>query len=201
MKRKISGILFIILTLTFFVACEREEFMDIYSFAERYGNSELSVEDFYIGDSEGVYFTFFEKATPKVMLKAICNNKNIIEEIRIYIPKYDENANKKEILTDDIRIFVRTVINSIKAFTGCSEAQAEEIASEMCLYQKKSFENEGELTKTKGCFHFVYHSASPGSEFIIYNTYLKNVPQTEKPESRPIYGDTTKIRTETVPTK
>ena len=71
----------------------------------------------------------------------------------------------------------------------------------MQLYEKKSYEYKGELTKTKDNFHFMYHSASLGSEFIIYNTYLKCVPETEKPESRPMYGDTTKIRTETVPTK
>lgn len=201
MKKNCILLACIIVVSMLFTSCAREEFMDIYGFCERFDALELSPEDFYQGDTEGVYYTFFEKENPKIMLKLLCGKEEKIEEIRIYLPKYDENAHKKSITTDEIRLFVRIAAASVKAFTGCTSAQAEDTAEQMQLYQKGSYEKEGELTKTKDSFHFVYHSASLGSEFIVYNTYLKDVPTTEKPESRPMYGDTTKIRTETVPAK
>ncbi|MBQ3136249.1 MAG: hypothetical protein IJB74_02085 [Clostridia bacterium] len=147
------------------------------------------------------YYTFLKKDNSCLMMKLLCNEENKTEEIRIYLPKYDENANKKKISAEDINLFLKIVSASSTAFTGYDQATTEEIITQMQLYEKKSYESEGELTKAKDNFYFVYHSALLGSEFIIYNTYLKTIPETEKPESKPMYGDTTKIRTETVPTK
>ncbi len=204
MKKTIARLLCLLITLVSASGCAREEFMDLYGFTERFAYEKLSVEDFYFEESkddDSYYYTFFEKDNPKVMLKLLCTENNKISQVRIYLPKYDENAHKKNVSTEEILLFVNVADSSICALTGWSESQSHSIAEEMLLYEKSTYEKDGELTKTKGNFHFVYHSALLGSEFIIYNTYLVDVPQTEKPESRPLYGDTTKIRTETVPTK
>ncbi len=204
MKKTVLKTSLILLIFIFLGGCGREEFTDLYGFTERFTYSELSPEDFFVEEPEDgydYYYTFFDAENPQVMLKLVCTENNKIGEIRIYLPKYDENANKKPITTDDISLFTKVVASSAQAFTGYGDSTVEDIINQMQLYEKKSYENEGELTKTKDSFHFVYHSASLGSEFIIYNTYLTDVPETEKPESKPMYGDTTKIRTETVPTK
>ncbi len=204
MKKTILKIIALIFVFTLFEGCAREEFMDVYGFTERFTYSDISPEDFYTDknkDGNNTYYTFFEEKNPRVMLKLICTKENIIDEMRIYLPKYDENADMKAVSTEEISLFVKVVSSATVAFTGYDINTTEEIIKQMQLYEKKSYVNEGELTKTKENFHFIYHSASLGSEFIIYNTYMKDVPKTEKPESRPMYGDTTKIRTETVPTK
>ncbi len=204
MKSAVIKITLLVMIITLFIGCSREEFMDLYGFTERFVYAEISPEEFYTDkteDGKTVYYTYFEKEKPKVMLKLICADNSKIDEIRIYLTKYDENGNKTAVMTEDISLFSKLISSSIEAFTGWSENEAEEILRQMQIYEKKSYENEGELTKTKGNFHFIYHSAVPGSEFIIYNRFLKPVPETEKPESKPMYGDTTKIRTETVPTK
>ena len=201
MKKVTAGLIGLIFVFTLFIGCAREEFTDLYGFTEDFTYTQLGPEDFYAEKSEGVYYTFFEKDNPKIMLKLIYSNENKIDEVRIFLPKYDENAKIKVITTDEILLFTRVIRSSVQAFTGYAADEAEKLTDQMCLSQKKTYENEGELTKTKDNFHFVYLSSSTGSEFIIYNTYLKAVPKTEKPESRPIYGDTTKIRNETVPTK
>lgn len=204
MKNTLLRITVSVLLVTLLAGCAREEFMDLYGFTERFSYSDITPENFYIEkDDNGndIYYTFFEKENPRVMLKLICSEENKIDEVRIYLPKYDENADKKTISTEDIKMFVQLVINTTEAFTGYNKTEAEKTAEQMLLYEKSSYEKEGELTKRKDNFFFLYHSAHLGSEFIIYNTFLKKVPETEKPESKPLYGDTTKIRTETVPTK
>ncbi len=204
MKSAFIRIMLLIMIFLFLIGCSREEFMDLYGFTERFTYTEISPEDFYTDkteDGKTVYYTYFEKEKPSVMIKLICTVNNKIDQVRIYLTKYDENGKKKILTTEDISLFANLISSSLKAFTDWNEAEAGEIMNQMLLYEKKSYESEGELTKTKSNFHFIYHSADLGSEFIIYNTYLISVPQTEKPVSRPLYGDTTKIRTETVPTK
>lgn len=204
MKSAIIRLALLIMSFSLLLGCSREEFMDLYGFTDRFTYSQITPEDFYTDktdDGKMIYYTYFEKENPKAMLKLICTENGKIDEIRIYLTKYDKNGKRTDINTEDILLFTKLISSSICAFTGWSEATAEDIITQMSLYEKKSYESEGELTKTKAGFHFIYHSAELGSEFIIYNTCLKTVPETEKPESRPMYGDTTKIRTETVPVK
>ncbi len=193
-----------VILITLLTACAREEFKDLYGFTQGFDYESLTPEDFLTEKDESgfeAYYAFFDEENPRVMLKLICTSENKIDEVRIYLPKYDENAHKKPVTTEDSVLFMSITSACIKAFTGYGEEEVRDIVNEMQLYEKKAYENEGEMTKAKNNFLFVYHSASTGSEFIIYNTHLKAVPETEKPESRPMYGDTTKIRTETVPTK
>lgn len=204
MKNAFIRVTLLITVLSFFVGCSREEFMDLYGFTESFTYTQITPEDFYADsteDGKAVYYTYFEKENPKVMLKIICSENGKTDEIRIYLTKYDKDGKRRDVQTEDILLFTKLISSSVTAFTGWSDAEAEDIISQMQLYENKSYESEGELTKTKSNFHFIYHSASPGSEFIIYNTYLKTVPSTEKPESKPLFGDTTRIRTETVPKK
>ncbi len=204
MKKAVIKTVLIFLVFLFLNGCAKEDIMDLYGFTGRFTYSNISPTDFYSEKAEEgkvSYYTFFEKENPRVMLKLLCNNENKTEEIRIYLPKYDENANNKIINAESINLFINVVSASAEAFTGYDKSTVEDIINQMRLYEKKSYENEGELTKIKNNFYFIYHSASLGSEFIIYNTYLKIIPETQKPESKPLYGDTTKIRTETVPTK
>ena len=204
MKKTVLKTVSLLLMFILLCSCAREEFMDLYGFTERFTYTDIDPEDFFTeknADGEVSFYCFFEKDNPRIMLKLFCNKENKINEIRIYFPKYDENGNKTAVTTGDISLFISLVSSSLIAFTACSKAEAEDIINQMQLYEKKSYENDGELTKTKNNYHFIYHSAFLGSEFTIYNTYLKAVPETLKPESKPMYGDTTRIRTETVPTK
>ncbi len=204
MKRIIFLTATISCIFTLFTACVKEEFMDLYDFTQRLNYPGITIESFLTEkDNDGcnVYYCFFEKEKACVMLKIISNEENKINETRIYLAKYDENANAKPISTEEISLFAETVHSVMNAFTGFSEEECEEIVSQMRLYDKKTYSEEGELTKDKDNFKFVYHSASLGSEFTIYNTYLKDPEPTEKPVSRPLFAENPKIRTETAPAK
>ncbi len=203
MKRILFKLTVCIMFFSLFTACSSERFMDLSIFVRLYGQEEeLEIEDFFAEKDENgnlIFYTFFEEDNSTVMLKLICNNENKIDEVRIYLPKTDENGYEKAVTTEDISLFTEVASASIKAYTYFGENEAESILKEMCLYDKKSYSDEGELTKTKGNFYFVYLSSYLGSEVMIYNTYLKKVEETEKPESRPLYGETTNMREETAP--
>ncbi|MBR5438453.1 MAG: hypothetical protein IKV21_05995 [Clostridia bacterium] len=204
MKILLLKLLSVILLLSMTSACAREEFSDLLGFMENFGYGNITVEDFICetdADGQDSYYTLFSENNSSVMLKLIADKENKIGEVRIYLAKYDENASKKNIQTQDINLFIDVTLSSIETFTHCSKDEAEEIADQMRLFDKNTYLSEGELTKTKNHFHYVYHSSSLGSEFIIYNTYITQVQQTEKPESKPMFGDTTNTRTETAPTK
>lgn len=202
MKKAVFKISVILMVFSLLSACSSENFMDLSVFIRCFDyEEELTAEDF-IGqkDENGnyIFYTFFEEEESTVMLKLICNSENKIDEVRIYLPKTDENAKEKAVTTEDISLFTEVTASAIKAFTYYSDEDAESILKEMCLYEKNSYKNEGELTKEKDNFYFIYLSSYLGSEVMIYNTYLKKVDPTEKPESKPMFGDTTNIRTETV---
>ncbi len=193
----------LILIFSFLCGCARDDFMDLYSFSERFRFQDISPESFYSQkNKEGnfVYYTFFGNENKKIMLKLFSTNENIIDEVRIYLPKYDENAYKKTLTAEEISLFTKAVISSLEAYAGFKD-EAEASAEEMFLFEMKTYKDEGELSKRISNYLLTYRSTALGCEFIINNTYLKDFPDYEKPESRPLYGDTTKIRTETVPTK
>lgn len=204
MSKTALKIFIILMIFSLLTACSSESFMDLSVFIRcfDYDEDELTAEDFIAEKDENgnyIFYTFFEEESSAVMLKLICNGENKIDEVRIYLPKTDENAKERAVSTEDISLFTKVTACAISAFTYYSEEDTESILKEMCLYEKNSYKNEGELTKEKDNFYFIYLSSYLGSEVMIYNTYLKQVEQTEKPESKPIFGDTTNIRTETVP--
>lgn len=184
-------------------ACAREEFIDLSGFSKAFDYQSLSPESFYVEESGEnlAYFTFFHREKSAVMLKLISEKNNKISEIRIYLPKYDENASKRKVASNDIYLFTEVSLSALKAFTGYSEEISEIILSELQLYKIEAYKNKGELTKAKENYYFVYHSSNLGCELVITDTYLKDIPETEKPESRPMFGDIPDLRTETVPLK
>lgn len=202
MKKMFFEFAAIITAFSLLTACSSERFMDLSVFTRLFSYKELTVEDFYVEEDEkgnNIFYTFFDSENSTVLLKLLCNSQNKIDEVRIYLPKTDENGNEKTVTTEDIILFTDVVSASLSTFTYYSKEQTENILKEMCLYDKKSYSDEGELTKEKDNFYFIYLSSYLGSEIMIYNTYLKEVEQTEKPESRPLYGETTNMREETVP--
>ena len=132
----------IVTALSLLCACSSESFMDLSVFVRLYSNeNELKIDDFYAEtDKNGnyIFYTFFEEKSSTVMLKLICNSENKIDEVRIYLPKTDENGNEKIINTEDISLFTKTAASALKAYTSYSDSEAESILREMCLYDKRS---------------------------------------------------------------
>ena len=191
----------VFLSLCLLTSCARGRSRDLSTFVSCFSYRELSVEDFYREKDNNIYYTFLNENDSSVMIKILCNDENIIEQVRVFLPKADSNAKKKEISTRDISLFVPVVSSCLTAYTSCNTDDGEKILREMFLYDKNTYHKKGELTKNQNSFHYSYLSSSLGCEFTVTDTYLMKIEETRKPESRPAFGDTTNIRTQTAPQK
>ena len=197
---KFSALLLIFSILT---ACSKNQFMDlsgfIYNF-NRVSDEEIEFEGVYsYSDNSGVvYEIFFEDDEPDVVMKLISENSRI-KQIRIAIAKIDENGNQFTPSVETISNFLKITEISIRAYCGVEKEKAESIIRSFGLYNKESFGKEGELTLNEGEFRFIYYSDSFVCDFMISNNFLHITEPTDKPQSKPAYGNTTNIRGETTP--
>lgn len=197
---KFSALLLIFSILT---ACSKNQFMDlsgfIYNF-NRVSDEEIEFEGVYsYSDNSGVvYEIFFDDDEPDVVMKLISENGRI-KQIRIAIAKIDENGNQFTPSVETISNFLKITESSIRAYCGVEKEKAESIIRSFGLYNKESFGKEGELTLNEGEFRFIYYSDSFVCDFMISNNFLHITEPTEKPQSKPAYGNTTNIRGETTP--
>ncbi|MDD6146070.1 MAG: hypothetical protein PUB43_03370 [Oscillospiraceae bacterium] len=197
MKRlKIAAACLLLLSL---FGCSRSEFCDlsgfVYEFA-RGSDLDLEIEDFtFETKSDGtVYRTFFGEKGDEVMLSLESDEENRICCGRILICKYDSAGNPKAISSEQIPLFISAACGTMAALCSYDRQQSRSLLEEFTLYSAASYRAQGELTKQCGSFRFVYYSTALMSEMILYNLRLKDVEPTEKPESRPLFGDTTRLR-------
>ncbi len=175
-------------------ACSKSEFMDLGSFIYNYNS--VSQQDIDFTDF------FFEKAEKRELklingsvlltLKEASDGK--IEQCRVMLTKVTQNGEVNENLSADCISFRNILKSTIEAFCGFDETTAEALIREFGLESEGAFLKEGELTKKQGSFYFVYYSTSLTSQMMIYNTYLTEIEQTEKPVSKP---DLNKTQAET----
>ncbi len=177
---KISLCFFIITTLT---ACTVGEFRNIVSFIDIYNEISaypISLSDFFIADeSENEYVLLKDN----VIMSITEDNDGKINTCRLIIRKSDaENSEKTEIFLENLKLV-------IMSYCGFSEEKTEEIIKAFSLKDKNAFNKNCELTLNKNNFCFIYYSNEISSEVRIINTYLQKIEPTEKPESKPFYGE------------
>ncbi len=182
-------------------ACSKEEFINVLRFTDNFNkcsvdeNIELTS---YITENN-IWVLPFSFGDEEVLLSLVTDDKGYIEQVRITVPKVDEKGKGSPVNEVRKNLFLSTIKKSVMAYTWFSEAEAEEIIEKMSLNSISSYKKEGELNFNKGNFRFVYYSVSLCSVFSVYNIHLHPTEKTEKPESKPAFGNTTNIRTETVP--
>lgn len=195
MKKLICVLIAAVLTVCL-TACTKDTFMDISAFTDYYnraaGEKVISLSDYLYRD--GAYSRVFERDGEQILLTLETDSEGKIGEIRLMIPKVDGNGKEKPIKGPGKELFTNTLLYVIQAFTVYNSAESEAIAAEMKMNELSSFNSRGELTLTKDEWHFVYYSTQISSVFIIYNIHLSPVEKTQKPESKPAFGNTAHTR-------
>ena len=203
--KKCVGLILIIPLILSLCACNQSEFVDLGAFVEnfcaRQTEQTLDLTDFKASSNgDGTIFNcFFPCGDSAVTARLFANPDQKIEQCRIIVPKLDENGNETDLGDEILALFLQTARNSVCGLTFCSQEEASRLTDEFRLSDRRVFSEQGELTKEKGDFYYVYLSNSLLSEFIIYNKRLHEIPSTKKPESKAAYGNTANIREETVP--
>lgn len=196
--KKLFCVLFAAVFVFGFSACSKNTFMDISAFTDYYnraaGERTVKLSDYLYRD--GAYSLVFERDGEQVLLTLETDSDDKINEIRLMIPKVDNKGNEKQISGLGKELFTGTLSRVIQAFTLYGEAESENIINEMKLSELSTFNSIGELTLTKDEWHFVYYGTQISSSFMIYNIHLHPIAKTQKPESKPAFGNTAHTREE-----
>ena len=203
MKINFIKLLCLLLSFSVLTACSQSRFMDlggfIYSF-NRVSDEEIEFEDVYIYNDEAdtVYEIFIGENESSVVLKLIEEN-GMIKQVRIAMAKVDQNGETKIPDAETISCFINTAESTIRAWCNFDKEKARALMNEFSLFEKTTYTKQGELFKTEDKFRFIYYSDYFVCDLMITDGYLVEVENTEKPVSKPLYGNTTNIRSETEP--
>ena len=203
MKINFIKLLCLLLSFSVLTACSQSRFMDlggfIYNF-NRVSDYEIVFEDVYIyNDDKGtVYEIFVGEEKPSVVLKLI-DDKGRIKQIRIAMAKVSEKGKTALPDAEAVSIFQKTAESTIRAWCNFEEEKAKALMNEFSLFEKTTYTKQGELFKAEDEFRFIYYSDFFVCDLMITDGYLVEEENTEKPVSKPLYGNTTNIRSETEP--
>ncbi len=201
MKRMSAVFVCVSIFLGALSGCSKDEFVNVLRFTD---NLNGITEKDYIEMTgytiqNGTYYLPLNENGETVLMALETEEQGYIDEIRLTVQKVNEKGEKDSVTELRKNLFVSSVVKAVMAYTYFSSEKAESIVKEMKLTEISSYMSAGEVTHSEGNFHFVYYSMDLCSMFMIYNIHLHPIEKTEKPISRPAFGHTTNIRTETVP--
>ena len=188
MKALKSGLcFFIILMLT---ACSDVKLKNFTAFIDSYNQiavTKLYAEDFFFyNNSDDTLRTFIGDSEIQVILSLKEDNKGKIESCKATLAKDAVATLPKEQVRD---VFCRALSRIIKAYCSFDDKTAYRVIEAFSLNNYDSIYKTGELTTKINNYYFVYYSNEVTSELMIFDTYLYTVETTEKPVSRPYYGE------------
>ena len=183
---KIVLCFFIILS---FASCGKSEFMNLYAFTENnneVSESKINLTDFYFQNPQNFSYTaVLGSSDNEVLLTLKSEKSDIIEEIEVSVVK----SKTKSPDNIQIELFREILNNVLKAYCNYDDNKIKDIITSFKLDDYQTYIKQGELTLKKENFYFVYYSTELISQLKIYNTYLHKIEPTEKPVSKPYYGE------------
>ena len=183
---KICLCFFILLCLT---ACSNNQLKNLTYFIDSYNDisaDKLSVGDFFIiNGSEDTLRAFIGSNERQIILSLKEDNNSKIEGVKLTLPKAGGTLPKNQ----ETEFFCRVLTCTLKAYCSYDDETAKEVVDALGLNSPETYDKLGELTMKRDNFYFIYYSNEVASEVMIYNTYLHTVETTDKPVSRPYYGE------------
>ena len=183
---KLGLCFFIMLILT---ACTDGKLKNLTSFIDSYNNIadvQLDIEDFFFIDgSENALRAFISNGERQIVLSLKEDENDKIESVKLTLPKGNGTLPTNE----GCNFFCRVLTHALMTYCSYDEETAMEVINAFELHNSSTIYKQGELTLKKDNYYFVYYSNEVASDVMIYNTYLHTVEITEKPVSKPYYGE------------
>lgn len=196
-----------LIIVSFLCACSESAFVDFGTFFERFcesENSSLSFSDVLFSEKDGGKEYVFspskgEDGEEKTVIRLFSNSGGKLYECRVIFPKLLENGKPMSRSQGEKENFQKICENALSAFSGFSFEKSEAALSELEFESETAFSKSFEKTKKERGIYLVALSNEAVTELVIYNSYLHEIEETQKPESRLAFDKTTNVRTETVP--
>lgn len=171
------------------VSCGKNELVDLSGFIYNYNTTNktnLSLNDFIIQkDKDTMYTAVIKEDGCDILLSLTQERDNKIGVCKIALVKDISSAPN----TTEVAAF-NSIINNVLASYCCYNPQeCENIIDSFKLNKTDTISKNGELTLKIDNHYFVYYTTEIISEFSIYNTYIKEIESTQKPVSKPYYGE------------
>ena len=199
MRNKIIKFSVLIFVFSVLSACSKSQFMDISGFIYRYNRiseEKIKFENVYSYIDEGEKIFEIYPDNSDVVIKLISENDRI-KQVRIAFSKTNENGTFLSAESETVSEFIKITENAVRTFCEFDDFSARSLMKNLGLYDIETYRKQGELNTEKDSFRFIYYSDSLVCDFMINNTYICASYPTEKPVSKPDYGNTTNIRGET----
>ena len=201
MKKQTLLLTFVVIIFTTFAACSKKEYMNVLYFTDNLNSQtegyDVKMSDYYVKDN--IYTLPVKSENETVIMRLVTDENGDIGEIRVTLAKTDEKGKRQQISQQHRQLYNDTVRRMLRAFTYCDEETAGMISESMKLSESAPFTSTGEITSRMDNYYFIVFSTDFSVSFTVKNIHISPVEKTEKPESRPAFGNTTNIRTETVP--
>lgn len=169
--------------------CTTNQLMDLSGFIYEYNKIAEDTIDFSDFSFEKDENREFKLIKGNIFLTLKEGEKGKICQCSLGIVKLNQKGEKSQSLTSDTEKFLVMLKNTLQAFCGYDINTSEKLIDEFMLGNETTYSNLGELTKTMDNFYFVYYSTELTSSMTIYNKYLCEIEPTEKPLSKPAYGE------------
>lgn len=195
---KYLKMIIVLILISLLTACSKSSFMDLSVFIYNFNNAsqqKIAFTDVTFETLDGI--TEYQVFVDSLLICLTADESNKIFKVKLFMLKSEDET--KNITQENANDFTETLKNVIMSFCSYTEEQAKLLIQEFSLDKNDTLRLNGELSKDTDMFKFVYFSNELANEMIIYNTALKEVESTKKPESRPYFAEVTSIRTETVP--
>lgn len=194
----------LILTLS---SCSESEFSNPDVFITRYNNitenTPLSFSDFYTtqeGSAGSVKECAVTDGSSKAVIRLFCSEDKRIYRCKVVILTCDENLKKIKLTNEDKAFFTSVCTDVYIALSKLERTAAGEQIDEL-FAQGGAFDAKSERNITYKSFVLSLLQNDLCCECVITNKWLCEIESTVKPESKRGFGDSTSIRTETVPLK
>lgn len=187
---------FVMLTL---VSCGKNELVDISGFIDNYNklsSTSLDLTDFIIQKNPEVSYTaVLSENGCNILLSASQKSDKKMQSCKIALTKEIGSVPTK----DEQVAFNSVIIKAMTAYCDFTTAECNDVINSFGLIASDFLSKNGELTLKKDNYFFIYYSTPIISEFIIHNTYLKEIETTHKPENKPYYGEDFVIKDKETP--
>ncbi len=171
------------------VSCGKNELIDLSGFIHNYNivsDSDLSLTDFIIQkDTDIMYTAVLSESGHNILISLCQGSDNKIKYCKIALVKEDGRVPTIE----ETAAFYNVILDAMTAYCNFDIQTSHSLADNFHLSSTETLTNNGELTLDKDNFYFVYYSTDIISQFTIYNTYIQKIDPTEKPVSKPNFGE------------